>query len=904
MSLYIFLLFAIEACYGNVFDYIDISTKVNGPWPCPSSDVCWTNPHTLLDMKEYESISTKMAMWNYSCPHCTEKGYCDENLMKTLSNTCAFINAENLESICNVNIYPTLYTLDFSTLVLGPFHSVNAGLAYCEASRYSCSKHFYWRVDSSSCEMCHDVPTLSCSSGYYPKRCIKSIGEPCEICNFPVLQNTTMFRYGSGSLWDDCDSILDYGFEDTHFDECAWFMTPKWDTGFCNVECNAGFTMLAESSHYLGHPTCVECSKNCFDQLGKVPPVCNGGNQVVPSDNQGNCISCSDYGIHLPANASWVRPLNRDPGNFASNCQWECLRGFYWDDSRGKCISCWDDLPYCDNAGHAYFMKCTNSSRGNCIYCIFDCLEGQFMSRDIWESDCDCVACSKPILGKTFASKNCSKEIGNSYNTEITPCRKEPCPLGYYVSSNCTMYADIVCSLCTPPQNGKLLISECSKYRDARYGPCPVNKSCDGSSVISQCPLDRVPSNGICICPPGMMFSLDQENTCVPIVCKNGEYADDRTGLCRTCAATMQGSFTMVSPSSDSRVLGLDACYCPSSFFIERNYDNTSIRCWPCGDLDCKLNLFEAQTTCSGLKTIEPLCACTKPPGTMTPTNNADCIGTLKCAENYHVSHTFSWENMMSTQEEQYTSIYRELKTPIQWHDVHNSILDRPIKSLILMDTMHSLMLSNDSNIILIKHDEQLGIIDSSVIDMSILQNFNPENILSVPTATAICIHDRSDSDIWRGIQSLAKVWIAFTYEGYCGEHSHIKQKCSSIQMFIFFQKQSNANTGNICYLDMCLALGINYWGSSFSIYGVNAKINKIVLGNLEHDKDKHLYMLLEDFHFQTRSIWKYNLLFNSNPELYLEYDDSIMLVSNTIYDNYELNDIAIGSNGMYALIK
>lgn len=74
-------------------------------------------------------------------------------------------------------------------------------------------------------------------------------------------------------------------------------------------------------------------------------------------------------------------------------------------------------------------------------------------------------------------------------------------------------------------------------------------------------------------------------------------------------------------------VLGIDACACSEQFF-KQVLDPYTVRCWPCGKLQCDENT-QVQSGCWA----EPSCECRIPSGSETYTSNRYCA--FSCAEGY-----------------------------------------------------------------------------------------------------------------------------------------------------------------------------------------------------------------------------------------------------------------------------
>jgi hypothetical protein len=685
----------------------------------------------------------------------------------------------------------------------------NSMVSSCLREYAVCDKGYYNMTsgaeDYGRCVSCLSVPPVNCGRGHYQKRCIErqddtdDLNELCDICNNPALPDSVKYRYGLGRLYDECppSSVLNPLL-------CAWFLTPKWNTGLCDVECNAGYVPVSWRDYSYAYPNCSKCETAC--SLGFKPPSCPGGSAVV-GGKIGACEACAD----LPVNGRWV--------SGGLSCEWECaVRGFYKGVS-SSCVRC-EVLETCSGQGagsSSSFMGCNGNSSGRCTTCpISGCQSTAiagggltYLSFGIHLDMCTCVNCSMPQLGVSYAVKNCSTDS----DAILAPCTPNPC-LGLAVGSHytarlCTLWNNSFCAACLgPPSPGSLLISECTQYADAVYGDCPAGMACNGTAVYFQCPDGKVAVGGVCECGPATVLL---SGACVPIVCpRSGMYPDPDSGTCKNCTFA-SATFAI----SKEGVLGLDACGCPVGFFVQRF--NSSIRCWPCGDLGCMRGL-QRQSECLGFGQIEPTCDCAPAPGTelVDDTQDIESVCLLRCAQGYHQT---SVSALLPGLYNKFSFLSNALPDTSEIVILSRSI--RNIRDVVCVGDNIGVVLHDGGMLSLVRLDS--GAVAQA--DLNILMGARARFELGV--VTAIVGHEGMVGGY---------IWIAFTYWGYCGDiDSTLERNCSAIELVMLQASSGSAAVeGRFCVgggVDICMALTPAIWGNLFPSSGTSGKIYSMALG-------------------------------------------------------------------------
>ena len=138
-----------------------------------------------------------------------------------------------------------------------------------------CAKGFY--DESSLCVPCQSTE-VACPRGFYPKKCMKqgfggALDQMCSPCTAPPLPNNRT-RYGAGFSYkvrqlnldavEHADPRCNQDCATDPASQCAWYQTPKWAGGYCDIECAPGFA----------GPACEKCNTIC--PPGFYPPTCPG----------------------------------------------------------------------------------------------------------------------------------------------------------------------------------------------------------------------------------------------------------------------------------------------------------------------------------------------------------------------------------------------------------------------------------------------------------------------------------------------------------------------------------------------------------------------------------------------------------------------------------------------------
>ena len=744
------------------------------PWPCAGE--CWANPQETV-MINYDNL--------WACPACFQRlGGCQHTTYPDSLGRC-------------ISCIP--YWDDLNMVHVTMF-GTNSMVSSCLREYAVCDKGYYnmssGAGDYGMCLSCLSVPPVSCGKGRYQKRCIQrqddtnDLNELCDMCDNPALPDSVKYRYGLGRLYDDCSGI-----SVPNPLLCAWFLTPKWNTGVCDIECNTGYIPVMQQGPYA-YPNCTKCETAC--PIGFKPPYCPGGTGVV-AGKIGSCEACAD----LPQNARWV--------SGGQSCEWECaVQGFYKGAS--SCLKC-EVVETCTN--QTRFMGCNGNSPGRCTACpVSSCQStttsaggGKFsltyLNFGIYLDRCACVNCSMPVLGLSYAVKNCSTDS----DAVLAPCTLNPCfglpARSHYTAKPCTLWNNSVCAACSaPPSPGRLLISECTPYADAVYGDCPYGLACNGTAVGFRCPEGKIAVGGVCECGPATTL---MSGVCVPILCpRSGMYPDPNSGICKNC--TLAGSTT--SAISKERVMGLDACGCSSGFFVQRL--NTSIQCWPCGDLGCTRGL-QRQSECLGFGQTEPTCDCGPAPGTeLVDTQDIEFACSLRCAKGYHSAST-----LLPGLYNKFSFISNAL--PDTSEIVHLLVSVRNIQDVVLVGDNIGVVLHDEGMLSFVRLDS--GAVAKT--DLNILMGARARFELGI--VTAILGHE--------GMAGY--IWIAFTYWGYCDDiDSVLERNCSALELVML--QPFASGMGPFCVgngVDICMVLTSAIWGNLFPSTGTSAKIYSMTLG-------------------------------------------------------------------------
>ena len=730
------------------------------PWPCPG--VCWSHP------SETDMVGTGETLWDTACPHCSDVTHCAYGTYPHSENNCG--GCSDIEPSWHWTSKPTNIIQD------------------CAIESFVCDKGYYNPLSTfngGACMPCFAEGMIDCGKGRYLKRCIEleadsgNSNDYCDNCDNPKLPDPNEYRYGRGRLYQDCSDPA-FDLRGLGPSACAWFLTPKWNTGLCSIECNNGYMPTVSGPPY---PLCSKCNTSC--PLGWKPPKCPGGNIPILGES-GDCEICAN---HLPLNAHWL------PANEIGPCIWECsLEGHYRgnEDLCRQCVA----LEVCP--AKVYFMGCNKNNSGQCVECsISKCEDGNFyLKSEIWMDACACVRCSSPVLGVSYTLRNCSFEADAIIDHCSNSC--ESYDGSFYVFKACTLWSNTICAKCSPaPYQGLLLISKCTLLKDAIYGPCMPGLACNGTAVAYSCSTDKVAVNGVCICKPATT-PVPGKETCVPILCPRiGMYPDSVTGSCLNCTTSQQNLISM----SKEGVLGIDACGCLPGYFVQ--ILTSTVRCWPCGDLGC-IRGIQRQSTCLGFEQTEPTCNCALAPGTeliaVTDNNN---MCTLKCANGYHATTA----NAVI-----YSGLYDKFSLismpPSSLTQVHSSTFISNIQKVVLVDQNMAVILHNDGKV-------SVGILNSgSILEINLDRMFIYGYArVNLGKATAILAHQGS------GAGGGGFIWIAFTYWGLCEDVDNSNERnCSAIELVSLVNNPT-------CNGGVCIGLTSHIWGNMFPSSGTSKEI-------------------------------------------------------------------------------
>lgn len=454
----------------------------------------------------------------------------------------------------------------------------------------------------TACVPCQPTE-VTCSRGFYPTTCVQSdYNNNCFPCTSPPLPSAA-YQYGAGFAYKDCSTLFS-----TQsllplpeiIETCAWYQTPKWGGGYCEIECAAGYVAATQNQPLQ----CQKCSVLC--PPGYRPPRCPGG---LPANSEGTteCIPCEN-------------PPSSQGAIWTAGCEWTCSQqGYYYSSSANECVACPVAAQKKNCVQNTFFYQgCNGQNVGTCRQCalllannssaLVVCTEPHtYLSTEIYFDACACRRCSVPVIGSTFVSKKCT----NISNTEFGICQKT-CPSSndFFMVRPCQANADIVCQKCTPPRPGRLLLSKCTPTSDALFAACPWGRACNGTEIHVACPsssrFQRVAVDGICVCPPASSANSDDAE-CIPITCPPRMYPDAATGGCSSCGNAPE-------IRSISNEMGFEnACGCLPGYFrrLIKTPNGFSLNCWPCGDLGCDPATQRQWPQCNdGFGKDEPSCQC------------------------------------------------------------------------------------------------------------------------------------------------------------------------------------------------------------------------------------------------------------------------------------------------------
>jgi hypothetical protein len=569
-----------------------VDTTLGGRWACPGA--CWS----LLDIASHvlRAVDGLRDFWAVNCSYCAP---------------CTYGQCYGRECV-NGGTDVGCYGCDTGGALRRAYRTFRpTQLATCKdlTGQTMCLKGYY--DASGTASAAPDVPCVpclsanlveSCRDGFHPSRCATSDATACVPCTYPPLEDGQ--AYGSGTLYEDCDALLDVNTVD--ISDCAFFQTPKWEAGYCAVHCVSGYAPRSTGG-------CARCQTECA--AGSYPPTCPGGPGAPINGDE--CVTCDPAG--LPDDAFWLA----DRADL--HCGWACRQGFYA--LNGRCVACELTMGVCDADAHSYWLGCGVNSPGECRSCAsVNCQEHiTFRVGRPYENACRCQRCGTATYGVTYVVATCTPRS----DMVLGACSAEAsCTTGKYQSEPCTLWSDRTCALCTPPVLGKRLLAPCNASHDAQYGACPPGMGCDGSATPFACVWPRTASaDGRCVCLPARA-----EPDCAPMPCDAGYFPDNRTGSCMSCAPYMWDAG--LTPQSRSGVLmGPEACGCPRGYL--QTWRGARFDCWPCGDLGCVPDV-EQQTACRGFDATDPTCECAIGPGMRRlPSNASTTPCAMACAEGF-----------------------------------------------------------------------------------------------------------------------------------------------------------------------------------------------------------------------------------------------------------------------------
>ena len=281
-----FWFIAIKTCLGyNLQDIV-------GPWQCPDNLCYVSHSNEFIQLHKYYkeySQRSDFSFWNPTCLQCNtinvDVNPCpnEGNLIyDTVEESCTYVNKYLLDHVnCDTSKIDISNT-DTDKYIIGPLrHNTTVLNSICEYEQYSCldrNGYISWQDGKWFCKTCENIIN-NCPLGTHPKRCATSSYDACDKCIYPPIKDNNTFRYGFGSIFENCEGkILSSGFtspenfDNDFWKRCAWFLTPKYKTGYCPIECNSGFVIQNEiPSDFWIYPTCKKCKDVC--PLGTIKPV-------------------------------------------------------------------------------------------------------------------------------------------------------------------------------------------------------------------------------------------------------------------------------------------------------------------------------------------------------------------------------------------------------------------------------------------------------------------------------------------------------------------------------------------------------------------------------------------------------------------------------------------------------
>ena len=351
--------------------------------------------------------------------------------------------------------------------IMAPVQAASAG---CENVQTMCAKGFY--PDREDCKPCSQTEVL-CEWGSYP-----SCAGACVPCSKPSLPSSS-YRYGRGAAYRDC---INERTPDPSI--CAWFQTPQWGTGYCEVICAEGYAPAPGSAP----GGCQRCKVESECPLGWLAPT------SAECGSSAECIQCA-----LPEGTRWYGSIG---------CNFTCLAAHhYYSAAQTKCVPC----PDCGEG--QYPAGCGGVTAGVCRPCALNCSFGPAAHGSFLQlADCSCRICTSyfdmnPYLQPAafFIIRDCTATADTVFET----CSQD-CPNGYFKTGDCQPRADITCGRCSLPPPGAMTASPCNTTHDTAFAPCPsdwirLGYACHGG-VRANCSSGMRPNeDGVCACPPGTL---------------------------------------------------------------------------------------------------------------------------------------------------------------------------------------------------------------------------------------------------------------------------------------------------------------------------------------------------------------------------------------------------------------
>lgn len=519
----------------------------------PCLGKCWSSGATT-SITTLEAYFTKYSIWNCSACAKLQPGGC--------SYGSVFDGTGCLQCVH-----------DAENAVMAPTQPDN-----CSAALMMCAKGYY-PFDSYAttvdCTPCGITDIIGCPNGHYPSKCLGQ----CIPCTTPPLP--LGYQYGKGIAYKDCATT-----PNPSPSICAWFQTPQWGGGYCQLICADGFATLPSGA-------CKKCKTQAECGAGWLAPVCSNTTECVPCSAPPNGTRWSGYACNLTCIET--------EGVFYSSQQNACM----------PCTRC--------NQG-SYPAGCGASYGGTCQPCdITKCGQNQYTSA----RNCACKQCTTyfDVARPSFIVSDCTK----SADTVFAPC-SQACPPNTFQASECYPRGDITCQPCSRPPAGVFIASACSPTSDAVFTQCPPTKACLDGAVV-ECNAKMTAVDGECRCAQGYS---NLSNHCEPMVCPPKMFANPDTGRCASCGIDAN-IITTASPAT----IGLRAtCGCAPGYF--RRFDGGTLACWPCGDLVCDPATQRQLPACDKFDDEdEPSCVCGRPPATAAA---AGCA--FRCADGYDEAAT------------------------------------------------------------------------------------------------------------------------------------------------------------------------------------------------------------------------------------------------------------------------